>query len=41
LQIESTCGGESECPAHAATLRLLKPNAEEVIVPEYKQVLEN
>ena len=32
-------GEESQCLAFAATLRKLKPKAE-VIVPEYKQVLE-
>jgi len=36
-----TCvhGEESQCLAHAATLRVMKPKAE-VIVPEYKQVVE-
>jgi metallo-beta-lactamase family protein len=32
-------GEESQCLAHAETLRAMKPNAE-VIVPEYKQVME-
>jgi len=32
-------GEESQCLAHAETLRTMKPNAE-VIVPEYRQVLE-
>jgi metallo-beta-lactamase family protein len=32
-------GEESQCLAHAATLRAMKPKAE-VIVPEYKQVVE-
>jgi metallo-beta-lactamase family protein len=32
-------GEESQCLAHAETLRALKPNAE-VLVPEYKQVVE-
>jgi metallo-beta-lactamase family protein len=32
-------GEESQCLAHAATLRTMKPKAE-VIVPEYKQVVE-
>jgi metallo-beta-lactamase family protein len=36
-----TCihGEESQCLAHAATLRAMKPKAE-VLVPEYKQVVE-
>jgi len=32
-------GEESQCLAHAETLRAMKPKAE-VIVPEYKQVVE-
>jgi hypothetical protein len=32
-------GEESQCLAHAATLRAMKPKAE-VLVPEYKQVVE-
>ena len=32
-------GEESQCLAHPTTLRAMKPKAE-VIVPEYKQVVE-
>jgi len=32
-------GEESQCLAHAETLRTMKPKAQ-VIVPEYKQVVE-
>jgi len=32
-------GEESQCQAHAETLRALKPQAQ-VMVPEYKQVVE-
>jgi metallo-beta-lactamase family protein len=32
-------GEESQCLAHAETLRAMKPKAE-VLVPEYKQVVE-
>jgi hypothetical protein len=32
-------GEESQCPAHAKTLRAMKPKAN-VLVPEYQQVVE-